>query len=76
MGKLDREDDNDISYLYRGIAGRAFERRFELADHIKVTNASLANGLLKIELMREVPEEEKLKKISITENVIKHERAA
>ena len=75
-GKLEREDDNDISYLYRGIAGRAFERRFELADHIKVTNASLANGLLKIELMREIPEEEKLKKISITANVIKHERAA
>ena len=55
-GKLDREDDNDISYLYRGIAGRAFERRFKLADHIKVTNASLANGQLKIKLMREIPE--------------------
>ena len=75
-GKLDREDDNDMRYLYRGIAGRAFERRFELADHIKVTNASLANGLLKIELMREIPKEEKLKKISITANAIKHERAA
>jgi molecular chaperone IbpA len=52
-------------YLYRGIAGRAFERRFQLADHIRVTNASLENGLLHIELVREVPEVLKPRTITI-----------
>ena len=46
-------------YLHRGIAGRAFECRLELVEHIKVSCASLANGLLQIELNREVPEEKK-----------------
>ncbi|MBI1776381.1 MAG: Hsp20 family protein [Proteobacteria bacterium] len=50
------DDSGEGSYLHRGIAGRAFERRFQLADHIKVTDASLANGLLKVDLVREVPE--------------------
>ena len=52
-------------YLYRGIAGRAFERRFELADHIKVTGASLVNGVLSVELVREVPEAMKPRSIKI-----------
>jgi molecular chaperone IbpA len=52
-------------YLHRGIAGRAFERRFELADHIKVTGASLENGLLHIDLVREVPEAMKPRTIQI-----------
>ena len=55
----------DKKYLYRGIAGRAFERRFELADHVKVVGASLANGLLGVELKREVPEVMKPRSIKI-----------
>ena len=52
-------------YLYRGIAGRDFERRFQLADHVKVMGANLANGLLTIELKREIPEEKKARAIRI-----------
>ena len=57
--------DEDTQYLYRGIAGRAFERRFQLADYIKVTGAALVNGLLNIELAREVPEAMKPRTIKI-----------
>jgi molecular chaperone IbpA len=52
-------------YLHRGIAARAFQRRFELADHVKVVGASLVNGLLTIELKRELPEEMKPCRIAI-----------
>lgn len=52
-------------YLHKGIAEREFERRFELADHVKVARASLQNGLLTIELQREVPEALKPRKIDI-----------
>jgi molecular chaperone IbpA len=52
-------------YLYRGIAGRNFERSFQLADHVKVVAATLAHGLLTIELKREVPEEKKPRAIRI-----------
>jgi molecular chaperone IbpA len=62
-GEKSGEDKAD--YLYRGIAGRAFRRRFELADHVKVTSASLANGLLTIDLKRELPEEMKSRRIEI-----------
>ena len=51
--------------LYRGIAGRSFERRFELADHVKVVGANLADGLLTIELQREVPEAMRPRRIEI-----------
>jgi molecular chaperone IbpA len=51
--------------LYRGIAGRSFERRFELADHVKVVGANLADGLLTIELRREVPEAMRPRRIEI-----------
>lgn len=54
-----------VTYLHRGIAERAFERRFQLADHIKVTSADLNNGLLTINLVREVPETMKPRKIEI-----------
>lgn len=54
-----------VTYLHRGIAERAFERRFQLADHIKVTSADLSNGLLTIGLVREVPEAMKPRKIEI-----------
>jgi molecular chaperone IbpA len=52
-------------FLYRGIAGRNFERRFQLADHVKVSGAKLTNGLLTIELQREIPEEKKPRAIEI-----------
>ena len=51
--------------LHQGIAARAFERRFQLADHVKVTGAKLTNGLLTIELQREIPEEKKPRAIEI-----------
>jgi molecular chaperone IbpA len=52
-------------YLYRGIAGRNFERRFQLADHVKVVGARLANGMLTIDLVRDLPEEKKARAIPI-----------
>ncbi|MGV1901650.1 Hsp20 family protein [Agrobacterium sp. 22-3674b3] len=52
-------------YLHRGIAGRPFEHRFELADHLRVIGADLNNGLLSIELIREIPEALKPRKITI-----------
>lgn len=57
--------DEKTEYLYRGIAGRAFERRFQLADHIKVVGAQLVNGLLHVELVREVPEAKRPRSIKI-----------
>ena len=57
--------DEGKEFLYRGIAGRNFERRFQLADHVKVAGAKLANGLLTIELVREIPEEKKARAITI-----------
>jgi molecular chaperone IbpA len=56
---------NDGGFIHRGIAKRAFERRFQLADTIKVTGASFINGLLNIDLVREVPEHKKPRKIDI-----------
>jgi molecular chaperone IbpA len=52
-------------YLYRGIAARSFERRFELADHVKVKGANLENGLLTVELVREVPEAMRPRRIEV-----------
>ncbi|NQV79482.1 MAG: Hsp20 family protein [Alphaproteobacteria bacterium] len=54
------------SYLHRGIARRAFERRFELADTVRVTGASLVNGLLHVDLVREIPEAKKPRQIEIS----------
>ncbi|EEX08850.1 heat shock protein, Hsp20 family [Ruegeria lacuscaerulensis ITI-1157] len=59
-------DDKERTYLHRGIATRAFERRFALADHVRVTGASLENGMLHIDLKREVPEALKPRRIAIT----------
>jgi len=59
------EDDEKRTYLHRGIATRAFSRRFHLADHVKVTGASHENGMLHIELTREVPEALKPRRIEI-----------
>ena len=63
-GKAKKEDENG-RYLHRGIARRAFERRFSLADHIKAVGASLVNGMLHVDLVHEVPEEAKPRKIAI-----------
>lgn len=60
------DEDNQSSYLHRGIATRAFERRFHLADHVKVTGAAHVDGMLNIELEREVPEALKPRQIAIT----------
>jgi molecular chaperone IbpA len=66
-GEKTAEADNEGSeFLYRGIAARAFERRFQLADHVEVAGASLKNGLLHIDLKREIPEEMKPRKIEIS----------
>ena len=62
--KAKQEEENG-RYLHRGIARRAFERRFSLADHIKVQGASLDNGLLHVDLVREVPEAMKPRTIKI-----------
>lgn len=53
------------NYLHRGIAARSFTRRFQLADHVKVTGASLENGLLNVDLVREIPEEMRPRQIAI-----------
>lgn len=54
-------------FLYQGIAERGFERRFQLADHVRVTHASMENGLLHIDLEREIPEAMKPRKIAISQ---------
>ena len=59
------EEDEEKSYLYRGIANRSFERKFNLADHIEVREAGLKNGLLTIHLVKEVPEAMKPRSIAI-----------
>jgi molecular chaperone IbpA len=59
------KDETPRNFLYRGIAGRPFERRFELAEHVQVKSASLQNGLLHVELVREVPEAKKPRSIKV-----------
>ena len=59
------KEDDSRTYLHRGIATRAFERRFALADHVRVTGASHVNGMLNIDLVREVPEALKPRRIEI-----------
>ncbi|WP_455480019.1 Hsp20 family protein [Bartonella sp. B23] len=63
--KNPENDDKEREFLYRGIASRAFERRFHLADHVKVTGAEFGDGLLHIQLKREMPAELKPKKITV-----------
>jgi molecular chaperone IbpA len=58
--------DENAQYLHRGIAGRSFQRRFQLADHVRVEGATLVNGLLTIDLRREIPEEMKPRRIAIS----------
>lgn len=63
--KLAGGDERKTEVLYQGIAARAFERRFQLADFVQVTGASLENGLLHVDLVREVPEAKKPRSIPI-----------
>jgi molecular chaperone IbpA len=65
----DLEDlETEVEYLHRGISARNFTRTFTLADHVKVLSAAAENGILRIELERQVPEEQKPKTVAITYN--------
>jgi len=64
-GKKDEGDQDRSKFLHLGIANRNFERRFELADFVRVENANLADGLLVVDLVREVPDAMKPRKIAI-----------
>lgn len=71
-----KQDASADEYLHRGIAGRPFEHRFELADHVRVNGADLRNGLLSIDLVREIPEALKPRKIDIqTSPALQHKVA-
>lgn len=65
-GKKSKEDEHN--YLHQGIANRAFERKFNLADYVEVTDADLNNGLLTIHLIKEIPEAAKPKTIAINQD--------
>jgi molecular chaperone IbpA len=69
-------EDNGSNYVHRGIATRSFERRFALADHIQVTGADLSDGMLKLDLVREIPEAMKPRKIEIGGSAGQPARAA
>ena len=64
-GEKQVKQDNSGEVLYQGIAGRAFERQFQLADYVQVKGASLENGLLHVDLVREIPEAKKPRQIAI-----------
>src|SRR4026209_477033 len=64
-GEKKAEAAKDNEFLYRGIAPRSFERRFHLADHVEVKGATLENGLLHVDLVREIPEAMKPRTIAI-----------
>jgi molecular chaperone IbpA len=64
-GNLGESREASTTYLYRGIATRAFERRFSLADHVKVVGATLADGVLQVDLERELPEAMKPRRIAV-----------
>ena len=74
--KSEESEEKGSDYVYRGIANRSFERRFALADHIQVRGADLKDGLLAIELVREIPEAMKPKKINIGGSAGRDERSA
>ncbi|MFS4439355.1 Hsp20 family protein [Paracoccaceae bacterium GXU_MW_L88] len=63
-GRIEDKDE-ERTFLHRGIAARAFEKRFQLADHVRATGAFTENGLLHIDLVREVPEAKRPRKIEI-----------
>jgi len=71
-------DEDARNYLYQGIATRSFERKFNLADYVEVTDAAVANGLLTIQLVREIPEALKPRKIVVntTQDAIERKKEA
>ena len=71
QGKRNEPTDSKQAFLYQGIAGRAFERRFQLAENVEVRGAKLENGLLHIDLERIVPEEQKPRRIAINGSEMK-----
>jgi molecular chaperone IbpA len=75
-----KAEKGEHQYLYQGISARPFRRVFNLADHVEVKNASFENGLLKIDLVREIPEAMKPRRISINgsndNQTIEHQKAA
>ena len=72
--KTEEESQKDGDFIYRGIANRSFERRFALADHIQVRGADLKDAMLAIDLVREIPEAMKPKKINIGGSAPKHDQ--
>lgn len=74
--KAETETQPGPEILYQGIAARAFERRFQLADHVQVTGASLENGLLSVDLIREIPEAKKPRQIPIGGKMFEARKAA
>ena len=75
-GKGQEGEKDATKFLHQGIARRGFQRRFELADYIRVTGANMENGMLSVELTREVPEEMKPRRIEIqSSNVLEHKAA-
>ncbi len=70
------DDANGVKYLHRGIAGRAFERRFQLAEHVRADAADLVNGMLTVDLVRELPEAKKPRRIDIKTGAITQQKAA
>lgn len=73
----EKADSGEHKYLHHGIANRAFERKFNLADYVEVTNAELRNGLLTISLVKEIPEAMKPRKIAINQShsaVLEHQK--
>src|SRR5438270_8960111 len=73
-GRKKDEADEKGNYVYRGIATRSFERRFALADHIQVRGADMKDGLLSIDLVREIPEAMKPRKINIGGTAPQHDQ--
>ncbi len=71
--KKEQDEAQGADYIYRGIANRSFERRFALADHIQVKGADMKDGMLAIELVREIPEAMKPRKISVGGSQPKHD---
>lgn len=67
-GEQKTDIDSPVEYLHRGISARSFVRTFTLADHVEVTGAVVANGILSVNLERKIPEEQKPKKIAVNYN--------
>ena len=72
--KNEQQGETGADYIYRGIANRSFERRFALADHIQVRGADMKDGMLQIELVREIPEAMKPRKIAVGGTEPKHDQ--